>query len=140
MYLALVSFGKSTSCLTSCRIFRRRRAVSRKELNILCSTEGIPTLCICSRYTTTSLYNSTSRWKIRDSSWAHQFPDPKAHRAREHKEKKMTYLSCNRGHLTEHLERCVLQADDGLGKWDDDGHIIVPVAEERAFRKSEVES
>lgn len=62
-------------CLTVCRISRNRRDVSRKQVKILCSSEGIPTLCIRSRYTTTSLYNSTSRWKTLGSNVAHQFPD-----------------------------------------------------------------
>lgn len=61
--------------LTVCRISRSRRHVSRKQLKIRCSTEGIPTLCIWSKYTTTSLYNSTSRWKARGSNVDHQFPD-----------------------------------------------------------------
>lgn len=52
----------------------------------------------------------------------------------------MTYLSYKRAHLTQHLQRSLFQGDDGLGERDDDGHIIVSVTEEGAFRKSEVES
>lgn len=74
LYYSLPSFP------TVCRISRSRRHVSRKQLKILCSTDGIPTLCIWSKYTTTSLYNSTSRWNAGGSNVDHQFPD--AHRNR----------------------------------------------------------
>lgn len=47
---------------------------------------------------------------------------------------------CELRHLTEHLQRSVLQVDDGLGEREDDGYIIISVREERAFRKSEVKS
>lgn len=79
---------RPTTPLTPCRISKRRRAVSRKELKILRSTEGIPTLCICSRYTTTSLYNSTSRWKTWGSNLDHQFPGAKACQVHETSRKK----------------------------------------------------
>lgn len=70
-------YKSSSSLLTMCRISKSRRDVSRKQVKILCSTEGMPTLCIWSRETTTSLYNSTSRWKNAGSNVDHQFPEEK---------------------------------------------------------------
>ena len=59
---------------TACRISRSRRDVCRKQVKILCSDWGMPTLCIFSRYTTTSLYSPTSLWKTVGSKADHHLP------------------------------------------------------------------